>query len=246
MRNLLVLKAGGQGADLALDRCQGLGHALVIKGKAARNAPPLSGPPPEQSALCCWKFSLPRAVGSSGKPLPGVSGEQRTGCVGAASCFVSASPTAPLAQEDAKSSRPAVRDVSEELSRQLEDILNTYCVDASQEGPGEDGGQSEPAEQEEAEKCRSESPRNGEQEPGGPEMNGEKEGTKGTEEFRAGEECGERDQKKAQEKKKAKGLGKSCPAVVVLVVVVELGALARGSDGCEACFVSAFRRQNSA
>ncbi|OXB77800.1 UNVERIFIED_CONTAM: hypothetical protein H355_000555 [Colinus virginianus] len=114
----------------------------------------------------------------------------------------------PLAQEDTKSSRPAVRDVSEELSRQLEDILNTYCVDASQEGPGEDGGQSEPVEPEEVEKCRSESPRNGDQETGSPEMNGEKEGTKGTEEFRPGEECGDRDQKKVQEKKKAKGLGK--------------------------------------
>uniref|UniRef100_A0A8B9J2I3 Taxilin alpha n=1 Tax=Amazona collaria TaxID=241587 RepID=A0A8B9J2I3_9PSIT len=115
---------------------------------------------------------------------------------------------APLAQEDTKSSRGAVRDVSEELSRQLEDILNTYCVDASQEAPGEDGGQSEPAEPEEPEKGRSESPRNGDQEPGVPEMNGEKESTKGTEEFRPLEECGERDQKKAQEKKKAKGLGK--------------------------------------
>lgn len=123
--------------------------------------------------------------------------------------------TAPLAQEDTKSSRPAVRDVSEELSRQLEDILNTYCVDARQEAPGEDGGQSEPPEPEEPEKGRSESPRNGDQEPGGPELNGEKESTKGTEEFRPGEECGERDQKKAQEKKKAKGLGKSFPALVV-------------------------------
>lgn len=109
-----------------------------------------------------------------------------------------------------------MRDVSEELSRQLEDILNTYCVDASQEGPGEDGGQSEAVEPEEVEKCRSESPRNGDQESGSPEMNGEKEGTKGTEEFRPGEECGERDQKKAQEKKKAKGLGKGFPAVAVL------------------------------
>ncbi|NWR74558.1 TXLNA protein, partial [Centropus unirufus] len=106
---------------------------------------------------------------------------------------------APVVQEDTKCPRPAVRDVSEELSRQLEDILNTYCVDASQEGPGEP---------EEAEKGRSESPRNGDHETGGPEMNGEKESTKGTEEFRPGEECGERDQKKAQEKKKAKGLGK--------------------------------------
>ncbi|KAM8796078.1 alpha-taxilin [Eudromia elegans] len=115
---------------------------------------------------------------------------------------------APVPQEDTKSSRPAVRDVSEELSRQLEDILNTYCVDSSQEGPGEDGTQSEPTEPEEAEKSRSESPRNGEQEAGSPEMNGEKESSKGTEEFRPGEEYGERDQRRAQEKKKAKGLGK--------------------------------------
>ncbi|NXM53243.1 TXLNA protein, partial [Illadopsis cleaveri] len=115
-----------------------------------------------------------------------------------------APPEAPLTQEDPKSSR----DVSEELSRQLEDILNTYCVDASQENPGEDGGQGEPPEAEEPDKGRSESPRNGEQEPGGPEMNGEKENTKGSEEFRPGEEGGERDQRKAQEKKKAKGLGK--------------------------------------
>lgn len=131
---------------------------------------------------------------------------------GKAHGFVLPSPTAPLVQEDTKAPRTAVRDVSEELSRQLEDILNTYCVDASQEGPGEDGGQGEPAEPEEAEKGRSESPRNGEQEPGGPEMNGEKENTK---EFRPGEECGERDQKKAQEKKKAKGLGKRFPVLAV-------------------------------
>ncbi|OXB66347.1 hypothetical protein ASZ78_011881, partial [Callipepla squamata] len=133
---------------------------------------------------------------------------QRIDGVGKDHAPVPVSPTAPLTQEDTKSSRPAVRDVSEELSRQLEDILNTYCVDASQEGPGEDGGQSEPVEPEEVEKCRSESPRNGDQETGSPEMNGEKEGTKGTEEFRPGEECGDRDQKKVQEKKKAKGLGK--------------------------------------
>ncbi|XP_057244075.1 alpha-taxilin-like [Malurus melanocephalus] len=106
-----------------------------------------------------------------------------------------APPEAPITQEDPKS-RP-VRDVSEELSRQLEDILNTYCVDGSQENP------------EEPEKGRSESPRNGEQDPGGPEINGEKENNnKGGEEFRPGEEGGDRDHKKAQEKKKAKGLGK--------------------------------------
>ncbi|XP_030917934.1 alpha-taxilin isoform X2 [Geospiza fortis] len=109
---------------------------------------------------------------------------------------------APLTQEDPKSSR----DVSEELSRQLEDILSTYCVDASQENPGEDVGHGDTPE--EPDKGRSDSPRNGEQEPGGPEINGEKENSKGSEEFRPGEEAGDRDQKKAQEKKKAKGLGK--------------------------------------
>nr|XP_028595013.1 alpha-taxilin-like isoform X1 [Podarcis muralis]XP_028595014.1 alpha-taxilin-like isoform X1 [Podarcis muralis]XP_028595015.1 alpha-taxilin-like isoform X1 [Podarcis muralis] len=99
--------------------------------------------------------------------------------------------------------QPVTCDVSEELSRQLEDILNTYCLDTNQEGPGDDNGQSEPVEMDEAEKCRSESPRNGEQEQSCPEMNGEKEGPRGT-----SDEGGERDQKRAQEKKKAKGLGK--------------------------------------
>lgn len=144
----------------------------------------------------------------------------------------SSPPPAPLTQEDPKSSRPAVRDVSEELSRQLEDILSTYCVDASQENPGEDGGQGEPPEPEEPDKGRSESPRNGEQEPGGPEMNGEKESTKGSEEFRPGEEGGERDQKKAQEKKKAKGLGEGFPAPAV-----PEGISARMSGFCTALIV---------
>ncbi|KAJ6654302.1 hypothetical protein lerEdw1_007224 [Lerista edwardsae] len=98
---------------------------------------------------------------------------------------------------------PATCDVSEELSRQLEDILSTYCRDTNQEGPGDDSGQHEPVELDEAEKCRSESPRNGEQEQNCPEINGEKEGPRGP-----SEEGSERDQKRAQEKKKAKGLGK--------------------------------------
>uniref|UniRef100_A0A8D2MYB9 Uncharacterized protein n=1 Tax=Zonotrichia albicollis TaxID=44394 RepID=A0A8D2MYB9_ZONAL len=105
-------------------------------------------------------------------------------------------PGFPAPQEDPKSSG----DVSEELSRQLEDILSTYCVDASQENPGEDGGHGEPPE--EPDRGRSDSPRNGEQEPGGPEINGEKENSKGS------EEAGDRDHRRAQEKKKAKGLGK--------------------------------------
>ncbi|NXU93765.1 TXLNA protein, partial [Xiphorhynchus elegans] len=135
------------------------------------------------------------------KGAPRLSGASKTSTMGleeGESPEAAAPPEAPLTRDDPKSSR----DVSEELSRQLEDILSTYCVDASQEGPGEDGGHGEPPEPEEPEKGRSESPRNGEQEPGGPEMNGEKENSKGT------EEGGERDHKKAQEKKKAKGLGK--------------------------------------
>ncbi|KAL8220320.1 UNVERIFIED_CONTAM: hypothetical protein K2H54_043632 [Gekko kuhli] len=97
----------------------------------------------------------------------------------------------------------ATCDVSEELSRQLEDILNMYCKDTNQEGPGDDSGQNEPIELDEAEKGRSESPRNGEQEQSCPEINGEKESPRA-----ANDEGAERDQKRAQEKKKAKGLGK--------------------------------------
>nr|XP_056703036.1 alpha-taxilin [Euleptes europaea] len=97
----------------------------------------------------------------------------------------------------------ATCDVSEELSRQLEDILNTYCMDTNQEGPGDDNGQNEHVELDEAEKGRSESPRNGEQEQSCPEINGEKESPRGT-----NDEGAERDQKRAQEKKKGKGLGK--------------------------------------
>lgn len=109
-----------------------------------------------------------------------------------------------LAEETASQlHQPVSCDVSEELSRQLEDILNTYCMDTNQEGPGDDSGQSEPVELDEAEKGRSESPRNGEQEQNCPEINGEKEGPRGT-----NEEGNERDQKRTQEKKKAKGLGK--------------------------------------
>lgn len=44
MHNLPSLRDGGEGGGIfALDRCQGLGHALVIKREAVRNAPPLSG-----------------------------------------------------------------------------------------------------------------------------------------------------------------------------------------------------------
>ncbi|XP_032732944.1 alpha-taxilin isoform X2 [Lontra canadensis] len=105
----------------------------------------------------------------------------------------------------------ALRDVSEELSRQLEDILSTYCVDNNQGGPGEDGAQGEPAEPEDADKSRTYASRNGEPEPETPVVNGEKETSKGepgTDEIRASEEVGDRDHRRPQEKKKAKGLGK--------------------------------------
>nr|KAF6505927.1 hypothetical protein HJG63_007810 [Rousettus aegyptiacus] len=105
----------------------------------------------------------------------------------------------------------ALRDVSEELSRQLEDILSTYCVDNNQGGPSEDGAQGEPAETEDAEKSRTYASRNGEPEPETPVVNGEKEiskGEPGTDEIRASDEVGDRDHRRPQEKKKAKGLGK--------------------------------------
>ncbi|XP_004679472.1 PREDICTED: alpha-taxilin [Condylura cristata] len=105
----------------------------------------------------------------------------------------------------------ALRDVSEELSRQLEDILSTYCLDNNQGSPGEDGAQGEPTEPEDAEKSRTYASRNGEPEPETPVVNGEKETSKGdpgTDEIRASDEVGDRDHRRPQEKKKAKGLGK--------------------------------------
>lgn len=111
----------------------------------------------------------------------------------------------------AKAAQPgALCDVSEELSRQLEDILSTYCVDNNQGGPAEEGAQGEPTEPEDTEKSRTYAARNGEPEPGIPVVNGEKETSKGepgTEEIRASDEVGDRDHRRPQEKKKAKGLG---------------------------------------
>lgn len=92
----------------------------------------------------------------------------------------------------------------------MEDILSTYCVDNNQGGPGEDGAQGEPAEPEDAEKSRTYASRNGEPEPETPVVNGEKETSKGepgTDEIRASDEVGDRDHRRPQEKKKAKGLG---------------------------------------
>lgn len=92
----------------------------------------------------------------------------------------------------------------------MEDILSTYCVDNNQGGPGENGAQGEPAEPEDADKSRTYASRNGEPEPETPVVKGEKEtckGEPGTDEIRASDEVGDRDHRRPQEKKKAKGLG---------------------------------------
>ena len=83
-------------------------------------------------------------------------------------------------------------DMAEELSRQLEDILSTYC----QEDSGEDGALPEAPEA-----C------NGQ--PDGLEVNGvaDKEDSK-PEEPKVNGTVVEKDQKKMQEKKKVKGLGR--------------------------------------
>lgn len=83
------------------------------------------------------------------------------------------------------------RDMAEELSRQLEDILSTYCH--------EDGG------------VGSEDVAVTNGQPDGVEVNGlsEKEDSKQEEAKLNGNGCAEKDQKKLQEKKKVKGLGES-------------------------------------
>lgn len=98
----------------------------------------------------------------------------------------------------------------------MEDILSTYCIDNNQGGPGEDGAHGEPTEPEDAEKSRTYASRNGEPESETPVINGEKEPSKGeagTDEIRANDEAGDRDHRRPQEKKKAKGLGKQKAAV---------------------------------
>lgn len=83
-------------------------------------------------------------------------------------------------------------------------------MDNNQGGPGEDRAQGEPPEPEDAEKSQTYASRNGEPEPETPVVNGEKEtckGEPGTDEIRASDEVGDRDHRRPQEKKKAKGLG---------------------------------------
>lgn len=78
-------------------------------------------------------------------------------------------------------------DVAEELSRQLEDILNTYCQADGSEDPAVPNGQ-----------------------PDGAEVNGlaEREDSKSGNARVNGSSGAEKDQKKLQDKKKVKGLGK--------------------------------------
>ncbi|KAE8624425.1 hypothetical protein XENTR_v10005941 [Xenopus tropicalis] len=100
--------------------------------------------------------------------------------------------------EGAAGNSVTVCDVSEELSRQLEDILSTYCVDDKQEGAGDS---------EETDKGAQETPKNGDTELVVQEVNGEKEEMRVLEDSRTINET-EKDQKRMQDKKKAKGLGK--------------------------------------
>ncbi len=85
----------------------------------------------------------------------------------------------------------ASRDMAEELSRQLEDILSTYCHEDGGVG-GEDAAVTSG-------------------QPDGVEVNGlsEKEDGKQEEAKLNGNGCTEKDQKKLQDKKKVKGLGES-------------------------------------
>jgi hypothetical protein len=123
----------------------------------------------------------------------------------------------------------------------LEDILSTYCVDNNQGGSGEDGAQGEPSEPKDAEKSRTFVARNGEPEPVTPVVNGEKETSKGepgTEEIRTSDEVGDRDHRRPQEKKKAKGLGTRGQLLVRFVRGGRLDLLFHGL----ACFASIQRK----
>uniref|UniRef100_A0A4W3J7C8 Taxilin alpha n=1 Tax=Callorhinchus milii TaxID=7868 RepID=A0A4W3J7C8_CALMI len=122
--------------------------------------------------------------------------------------FEGTSVAQPVAVEiDTVQSETCTSDVSDELSRKLEDILNTYCSTL--------GGQAEETpELEEAEKCVNNEPlRNGVREIVCRELNGEidkvvKAVTRVEDPRENGDVPDIKDQKKAPEKKKAKALGK--------------------------------------
>ncbi|XP_063810312.1 alpha-taxilin [Pseudophryne corroboree] len=139
------------------------------------------------------------AQSSSSLSLPAVSTNQSQAAAEAQIISDTCQSATPGSQGDGVTCHPpAPCDVSEELSRQLEDILNTYCVDAGQDGV---------TEPEETEKGPPEATRNGEPEPVVPEVNGEKEALRRVEDNRTCNDT-EKDQKRVQDKKKAKGLGK--------------------------------------
>ncbi|XP_032102630.1 alpha-taxilin isoform X3 [Sapajus apella] len=156
------------------------------------------------------KQSNPKSSPGQPETGPGGTQERPSQAAPAAEAEGPGSGQAPRKPEGAQAKMAqsgALCDVSEELSRQLEDILSTYCVDNNQGSPGEDGAQGEP---EDAEKSRTYVARNGEPEPS-PVVNGEKvpsKGEPGTEEIRPSDDVGDRDHRRPQEKKKAKGLGK--------------------------------------
>ncbi|KAG8588066.1 hypothetical protein GDO81_005865 [Engystomops pustulosus] len=143
----------------------------------------------DQEMQTCTTSVLPAS------PSPAVSAAPITPPEGQ----VTAAPRSTTSQgEGAVCNAPPKCDVSEELSRQLEDILNTYCVDGGQEGV---------ADSEETDKGPPGSARNGETEPVVPEVNGLKEERRGAENNRTITDT-DKDQKRVPDKKKAKGLGK--------------------------------------
>ncbi|XP_075051300.1 alpha-taxilin [Mixophyes fleayi] len=151
----------------------------------------------DQEIPTCTNSVLPQS--SSSQPLPPASlpNQSQTPVVPATSDTCHSGTT--VSQDEGVTGHPPTQcDVSEELSRQLEDILNTYCVDGGQEGV---------AEPEETDRGPPEPTRNGEPEPVVPEVNGVKEELRGAEDNRT-INLTDKDPKRVQDKKKAKGLGK--------------------------------------
>ncbi|XP_039596812.1 alpha-taxilin-like [Polypterus senegalus] len=102
-------------------------------------------------------------------------------------------------------------DVAEELSRKLEDILNTYCSEGNPDGMNEEVSHAEALENDESDRCNFS--RNGEHEIESLDASGaadkgypKAEGFSG--ETKINNDVNDKYQKKTQEKKKAKGLGK--------------------------------------
>ncbi|XP_077152140.1 alpha-taxilin [Ranitomeya variabilis] len=142
----------------------------------------------DQEMQTCTTAALPASPNSSPAPIPTPEGQD------------SAAPCTAASQGEGAVCHAAASncDVSEELSRQLEDILNTYCVTVGQEGM---------ADSEETDKGPPETAKNGQTEVVVPEVNGVKEELRGAHDNRTISEP-DKDQKRVPDKKKAKGLGK--------------------------------------